>query len=222
MGVVGLAAFASADTVTATFNNVTPDGGVGCTLSYPGFGPEGTVSGQLNFSNASGSSDLGSAFGAFCCDIPKNVGYGGTYTWTTAALKDVPQGNMPGYDPMGQAKANQIEELWGRFHSTLGTDDTKNGGFQLAIWTIIYGNGASLTGGSGSYTSGNLSVSIADAVASQTNTYLGALTGDANFFDTHLYALTGGENGPQDQIVPTPGSFALLGLGGLMVSRRRR
>ena len=57
---------------------------------------------------------------------------------------------------MGATKADKIEELWGAFYGSIGTDGTKGAAFQLAIWKIEYDWGST---SSSDFTKGNFQAS---------------------------------------------------------------
>jgi MYXO-CTERM domain-containing protein len=215
-----IASASSASYVNATYISDSP--GVGVNLSIDGGATYlGTQAGALNFVKNSGGPDLPDNFSTFCCDIPKHVGGGTAYDWERADLKDVPTPPGAPFNPMGAAKADQISELYGRFRNSISSND-EYGGFAIAIWAIIYGN-ASLTNVSGDrFDSGLFSVTGAYQASVQAETYLSAIDGTGPRMGG-LYAIAGvTADGPQDQIVPTPGSLALLGLGTMLAGRRRR
>src|SRR5262249_18412919 len=123
-----------ADYVTATFGNVSP-GEVVSISSDSGSSWESGWAGVYNFTNASGA--ITGNYSGFCIDIAQDVYGGQTATWTVAALASAP---TPG-TAMGPQKANLIAELWGRDYELIGTSNTNAAAFQIAIWTIINGNG---------------------------------------------------------------------------------
>lgn len=202
--------------VQSTFNSVNP--GIDCQITYGGGTVENTRAGQMNWTRVGGTyAGLQGTYPAFCIEVTQNISYGGTYDYDVNALPTAPRPNGLGA-PMGQAKADRIAELYGRHYSGLSSD-SDYAAFQSAIWNIIYDNDNSIDNGAGSFFVNSFNSSDADT-RSKANTWLAGLNGDADFFRQGLFALT--SDSVQDMIVPTPGSAALLGLGGLVLTRRRR
>lgn len=214
------ASMSSAAHVNATFNSVGP--GVGVSVSIDsGANWLGTSAGLMNFTKNSGGPDLANSYGAFCCDIPKHIGFGGTYDWNRSNLEDAPTPSSAPFNPMGVAKADKISELFGRFRGGLSTNE-QFGGFQIAVWTIIYGNGVLAFSGGDRFDSATFAVQGNLGAGANAQAFLAAVDGSGPRMGG-LYALTSDSvNGPQDQIVPAPGAMSLGALGGLVIARRRR
>lgn len=216
MSVVALAGMtASADTVTATFNTVSPgsngafslDGGA----NWSGTGPAGI----FNWTRTGGDfAGLQGNFSAFCCELTEHIGYGGGYTYTVASLESAPTA----LGGMGSAKADAIRELFGRYYNpsfNTSIDSTHAAAMELSIWEITHeteGVWGMSTGTARFQNDDGAAITLADQ-------WLASLDGTGPKA-TDLYALTA--NGVQDMIVPTPGTAILAGTGILTLSRRRR
>lgn len=216
--VAGLASAASAAYVTATFTGVTP--GVSVSINDTTNSQSlNTQAGGFNFSRVAGTATdpyVSGNYVTFCIDIFKTVGSGPTYGWDQTALPNAPTPSGNTNYPMGSVKADLLGKLWGAHRSGLSTANDF-GAFQLAVWEIVFENSGTLDIDNGTFyaTGGAGARSLA-------NTWLSTVASEAAYGG--LYALTGisNEGNPQDQLVPTPGSLALCGLGGLAFVRRRR
>lgn len=223
IAVASLAGSASAAYISAEFLNVGP----GVTVQFStdgGSNWSGNVGcGALNFKRTGGTTNdtyfgnVGDTYKTFCIDLQKQVNPGSTYDWQQSALKDAPTPPGDSNHPMGQAKATLIGELWARHRSALTSNDDY-AAFQMAIWEIVFED---TTTSPRDVTTGNFRIQNAAGAMSMANTWLGEL--DGSQFYGGLYAITSTTNGnPQDQLVPTPGSIVLAGLGGMVLNRRRR
>ncbi|MFA6045139.1 MAG: PEP-CTERM sorting domain-containing protein [Phycisphaerales bacterium] len=200
--------------VQSTFTTVNP--GIDCQITYNSNQTENTRAGQMNWTRVGGTyAGLQGSYAAFCIEVTQNIGYGGTYDYEVNALDTAPRPAGLGA-PMGQGKADQIAELYGRHFSSLSSA-TDYAAFQTSIWNIVYDNDTSISTGTFFVNSFNNDDVAVRALA---NSWLSGLNGDANYFQHGLFALT--SDTVQDMIVPGPGSVALMGLGGLLVVRRRR
>ncbi len=148
-----------------------------------------------------------------CIETTENVSNGDPYTYQVVNLGQAPTAQAPG---MGSAKANLLRELFGRFYyaGMTGEDAVK---MQAATWEIVNDAGLDLSSGDFRVAVGQ---DLSASMQSSAQSMLDALDGTGPTLS--LRAMVGG--GIQDQliIVPTPGSVALLGLGGLAAIRRRR
>jgi len=202
------------DTVRATFNSVSPS--VSCEFSTNSGGSwTGTLAGSMNWTRDNVTpgtySGLQGSFSSFCIEVTQHVAFGGTYTYDVTMTPNAPTPDINFNLPMGNTKASQLSELFGRYYSSLA-GNTDFGAFQMAVWEIVYDTGTSVSNGV---------FQIRNAVPSETlaNTWLGSLDGSGPLMGG-LFALSNRE--AQDQIVPAPGVLALAGAGGLLVTRRRR
>ena len=214
-----IAPLASAGLVTATFNNVAPGAVVNYTLLSPS-GGGGTHAGRFNWTvDANTGASLGPTFTAFCIELTQNVGFNQQVIYTETALALAPAPPQAPFSPMGLSKAAQIARIITVFNADLtDTPEIRAAAAQVAIWETVYETNLSMDASSGN---GNfyLSSSSADAtIAAKANSYLASQVFAAQ--TVGLYALT--SNTAQDMLVPTPGALALLGMGGLVATRRRR
>lgn len=219
--VSALAGTASAAYVNATFTGVTP--GVTVNISDTANSISmSTWAGGFTFARTGGTATdpyLGPTYTTFCIDLVKHVSNGNNYAWNQTSLDMAPTPTGGGVNyPMGATKADLLGRLWGAHRNTL-VGDVMFGAFQLAVWEIVFENSNTLSVSNGNFTAtggaGNPTLAI-----NMANLWLGTVAGDAAYGG--LYALTGGQGGPQDQLVPTPGCLALAGFGGLALFRRRR
>lgn len=204
----------AADTVRATFNSVSPS--VSCQFSTNSGGSwTGTLAGSMNWTRDNVSpgtyAGLQGNFSSFCIEVTQHVAFGGTYTYDVTMTPNAPTPDINFNLPMGNTKASQLSELFGRYSSSLA-GNTDFGAFQMAVWEIVYDNGTNVNAGV---------FQIRNAAASEAlaNTWLGTLDGSGPMMGG-LFALSNRDQ--QDQIVPGPGGLALACAGGLLVARRRR
>jgi len=219
--VAGLASAASAAYVNATFTGVTP--GVNVNISDTANSISmGTQAGGFNFTRTGGTATdpyLTGSYVTFCIDLVKHVTASNNYAWNQTSLDMAPTPTGGGVNyPMGATKADLLGRLWGAHRSGLSTN-VEFGAFQLAVWEIVFENSLVLDVLNGNFT---VSGGDADSASARTlaNTWLSTVGSKPAYGG--VYALTGGQDGPQDQLVPNPGSLALCGLGGLVLARRRR
>jgi hypothetical protein len=211
---VASCANAGFDTICATFNGVSPGSGGQYSLNsganWQGYGSAGL----FNWTRTSGTySGAQGNFMSFCTELREHVSNGNNYCYDVVSLEIAPSSG-----PMGAAKADQVRELFGRYYSpafgsVLSADAAA--AMQLAIWEIVFETSGSLGLGAGSaqFTNDNA------AAIALAGTYLASIdgTGPRNNDIVVMSA-----NGVQDQIIPTPGTMALLGMGVLAAARRRR
>jgi hypothetical protein len=245
---LGLASACQAGTITATFNSCN-------TFNQPAFSNgQGTVvdvnlnnleggsaysvegdAGEYLWTQTAGTPILGNNgnFYTFCVELTQDIGYGGSYTYTTTSLTNVPDpAGQYGYPTMSTAQAGDIDNLWANEIGSVTNNDAATE-FQTAIWDIIYDYNSTNT------YHNNLSVGIvssADGLSGTTfnnvvNSWVSTAVSDENsgdLGDTNLIALENASD--QDQItalaVPLPGTFqtgfAILGIiAAFRVVRRR-
>jgi hypothetical protein len=110
-----------------------------------------------------GTPTPGQTFGAFCIEIDQDLPSSPNIGYTVTDLA-----------ALGAAKADQLKELWGRFRSAIGTDNTKAAAFQMAVWEIVSDTGKNL--GSGVFRADTTTAGGA-AVASQAQSWLNQING---------------------------------------------
>jgi hypothetical protein len=110
-----------------------------------------------------GTPTPGQTFGAFCVEIDQDLPSSPNIGYTVTDLA-----------ALGAAKADQLKELWGRFHGSIGTDNTKAAAFQAAVWEIVSDTGKNVT--AGAFRLDTSSASGA-AVANQAQGWLNQLNG---------------------------------------------
>ncbi len=172
--------------------------------------------------------DIASAFSTFCVEVGESVqvgvapfGSGGptnyTHTVTNLLGSTTASGGFTGPVNFDAVRTLNMQRLFGNFYpGTVQSDPTYSSAFQLAVWELAFDNDFNISTGSGLIiTSGDFG---AQALAQN---FLNVVATDTSY-GTELYLLS--SDGAQDliTIVPTPGSLALLGLGGLVATRRRR
>lgn len=153
-------------------------------------------------------------FQTFCIEVTQNVAFNTSYEYHVVNTENAPTIDPFFSLPMGAFKAGMLSELFGRFYSGL-TTGSDYGAFQMAIWEIVYEMGETPL----NVDSGRFQIRNAAPEQAMANAMLGAINGEGPTMN--LLALTSREF--QDQVfVPTPGALALAGMGGLLISRRRR
>ncbi len=148
-------------------------------------------------------------FVAYCAELDQDLHTGVEDCWVPAPVHVAPTSS----GGMGLTAAALVRELYGRFYAGLDTADQK-AAFQVAIWELIYDPGHDVLHG-GFRVAGN------PAVSGLAQAYLNSLNGNPDHRDPRVFALV--NNCVQDLlVVPTPGTLALLALGGVVMARRRR
>jgi hypothetical protein len=104
-----------------------------------------------------------------------------------------------------------MEELWGRHRSSITAATAA--AFQLAIWEIVYDPNLTINGVGDSlqFTAPAADIALAQA-------FLNSIDGTGPRMTLDVFT----HETQQDQIIPAPGTIALLGVGGLLAARRRR
>ncbi|HEV3261993.1 MAG TPA: PEP-CTERM sorting domain-containing protein [Gemmataceae bacterium] len=142
-----VAAHAQAGYITGELNGTTID-----TIISPGawvtmnLGNGSTPSvlykpGIVKWSLVATDSAIPHNFTAFCLELTQDISPGVPYTYRLANLADAPNPGSAatgGASGMGPVKANEISQLWGAFHSSIGKNGTLAAAFQLDIWKIEY------------------------------------------------------------------------------------
>ncbi|MBU2597031.1 MAG: PEP-CTERM sorting domain-containing protein [Planctomycetes bacterium] len=161
--------------------------------------------------------------GGFCMDLSEYVAHD-SLTYDVIMPQDGPRPTSFLGESMGQAKADYISELWGRFYDPAWSaggsytyQQNKNAeAFAAAVWEIIYEDlptsssawdvTVDSTGGSRGFKATNLDYQKANA-------WLGALDGTGPIADLRALSYVGA----QDFIVeiPEPSSIAIFAVSGL-------
>ena len=116
----------------------------------------------INPGTYAGNPTPGQTFGAFCIEVDQELPSSPNIAYTVTDLAAL------------GAKADQLKELWGRFRSSVGTDNTKAAAFQMAVWEIVSDSGKNLTAG---IFKADTTTPTGAAVAAQAQSWLNALTG---------------------------------------------
>jgi len=91
--------------------------------------------GGAGYSNPSGKGlELSNPFDAVCVDLYGLISMRDPQTFTVTYLEEVPQGD--GASPMGPVRANNIQELVGRYWLSL-TTNVRKAAFGAAVWEIV-------------------------------------------------------------------------------------
>lgn len=174
----------------------------------------------------------GAQFIGWCIQLYQGITVGNSYTFNCVALELAPQA-PPAPGPMGVLQANLMRDLFSRWidntgtvaaEGTLAATNAKAAAFAIAIWEITHEN---FTGGDldtlktqMSLTNGAFRANLSADVAGWYNTIYASM-GSGGWQTTFVEGLV--NSTAQDQArIPAPGAFALLGLAGLVGSRRRK
>ncbi len=223
--VCALAPAAMADTVTVQY--LGKGKGSNVRITWNG-NSENLFAGQLRheLSNPAGPTaiSLVGEFRTFCSDLAQRV------TSTPKTYTVLPVESVPGSSPMGIDIAAAIRSLYATagFTAVLATASNDYAtAFQLAIWEIISDFNPGMGPASLSLTSGNFSATKTDGsplssnITTLANGFLSSFS--AMLPSSHqVLGLSSGTAQDQLVLIPTPGALAVLGLGGLMIARRRR
>ena len=211
------ASVARGETMTLTFESVSPGRVVDWSLNYGGSGS--TTGGVYNWAGG---------VRTFCVQLEENIAFGQTVTYDVVDPSQVPDGGA-GNDPtqpneMGATKSLQVQTAyalwWGE--SMMASQDL-SAAFQVVIWEISHEQGGMSGGyqidtGSARFASNSAVENQATAWLDEINTR--TLTGGLLGF-SQLRGLTNLDR--QDQLIVVPGAGSIAGLAGIaMMGRRRR
>lgn len=215
---------ASATTIIATLNSMTPQQGL--TITLPS-GSSNSAAGRFNFTRTGGDHPANplpdvpvSRFWAFCIELGQQIGFGNSVVYDVLPLASGDNSN----GGLGAVRADQIRELLGAVYPDFSQVLTNNqyAALQVAIWEItrenFAANGFDVYSGDVSFASSNATM------LALANSFLAAVDGSGPRAQ-RIMALSNRTR--QDMLVqfpvPEPGSLglALLGLGALASTRRR-
>ncbi|HBG28298.1 MAG: hypothetical protein A2Y10_03360 [Planctomycetes bacterium GWF2_41_51] len=218
------------------------------TMDYTGFGASDSMTvwggglngqsvtvGALTFNKTNGTGDGqyldNGSIGVFCIDLLEYVG-SGTKTYDVIMPQDGPRPTSFLGGGMGQAKADYLSELWGRYYDsawtsggTYTTQQKKNAeAFAAAVWEIVYEDVPSAPmywdvtvdstlGGKG-FKASNLDYQTA-------NSWLRSLNGTGPMADLRALSNLGSQDFIVAMNIPEPATIALAVLGLFLVSKRR-
>lgn len=156
----------------------------------------------------------GLAFDAFCVELTQTVKSG----WQSYSLRE-------SSEVFNFEQSQAIERLYTAYHTEVGTANSNNAAFQLALWEIVHE-----TAPSWDLTQGSFTTSTNGAVLDLASGWLQSLDSIESQFS--LYVLTNANS--QNQLVfsgvpldtptsvPAPATLGLFGLGALLLLRRRK
>ena len=186
---------------------------------------------MLNKTGGTGQGNfwLNGPVGSFCLELPEAPS-SSTLTYDVVMTKEAPEPTTFLGGPMGAEKAEYLRELWGRFFDPLWvgsgpfTNQQKSDAeaFTAAIWEIVYEDlpeSPSMWDVTADGTTGELGFRCENADTTTANDWLHDLDGTGPKANLRVFSY----NGKQDYIVEVPelATIALLGLGGLVLLRRR-
>jgi hypothetical protein len=210
-------ALATGPDITGTFNGIIPQVPITWSVTGGAFVNAGAA-GCFNWTKTGGTyNGVSGTFDAFCLELTETVQEPNSYTYKVVPLAGgaAPDGDGQFTFPLSALQADQMSELFGRFRPTLNAADANAcAAFQLAVWEIVYDPNLVLNGVGDSLQFGGGAL----GVLPQSQALLNAIdgTGPRMTLDAFTHPSV------QDQVVPVPGTLALLGLGGLIAGRRRR
>ncbi len=221
---------ANAGTIQATVVNLISYGQVDVSLNS-GNTWSGDYAGNIMMKRIGGTSAIELLpdpvnFVTFCIEPRENISLGQTYTWEVEPLSR----GTTSIGGMGTVKAELVRELIGREYSVWGSalSNLRAAAMQVAIWEIVEENSGSLNVQTGNMRFRNGSLATMLDVAQQ---MLDALDGTGPK-PRYLYALTNPTqqdifgmaipNGVPDTETPEPATYAMFGVGLLLLGAFRR
>lgn len=207
-------ASATGPDITAQFNGIIPSVPITWSVTGGAFTNPGAA-GCFNWDRLGGTyTGVSGNFNGFCLELTETIQEPNIYTYKVVPLDLAPDGDGTFTFPLGPVGADQLAEMWAAWYPTLNPlDPVECAAFQIAIWEIVYDNNLILNGFGDS-----LQIGAPAAVLALAQTYLNVIDGIGP--RATLDAFT--HPTAQDQVVPGPGTLALLGMGGLLAGRRRR
>lgn len=200
---------------TGTFNGIVPPTPITWSVTGGAFNNAGAA-GFFNWTKTGGTySGVSGNFDAFCLELTETIQEPNSYTYKVVPLASgvAPDGDGMFTFPLDATQIAQMSELWGRHRSSI-TAATATA-FQLAIWEIVYDNNL-IINGLGDSLQFTAPTPAGDIALAQF--YLNSIDGTGPMMTLEAFT----HPTQQDQIIPAPGTIALLGVGGLLAARRRR
>ena len=106
-----------------------------------------------------------------------------------------------------------LGRLWNSYQGAV-IDPATSGAFQMAVWELAFDAGADLS-------SGNFTGNGGAGIVATSQSWLNAINAPGYSGGQAPISVLHHESA-QDQLVPAPGSIALLGMGGVLLTKRRR
>lgn len=172
---------------------------------------------------------LSDPFYAWCIDVDQNA----PTAWATYEIKDLEQAPINDWAVMGDARADSVRELFGRFRGLVNSVE-EGEAFAAALWEIVYEQDASYDLDDGTLVMNGLDGGPQGHAKTIAEGWLGQLDGTESMFDDDVFALTNGTyqdfaltspNYDEPPPIPEPVTTIGLLLGGAALtaySRRRR
>jgi hypothetical protein len=178
--------------------------------------------------------DTGGQFIAWCIQLFQGLTVGNVYSFDCVAAENAPTA-PPAPGPMGGIKANVLRDLFARWadvstgtivpEGTLAATNAKAAGFSIVLWEVTHENFTAIDEAGlksqMSLSTGALRANLSADVLAWYNTMQASL-GLGGWLFSDLQGLTNSTAQDQIRLVPSPAALALLGLAGLVGSRRRR
>jgi len=198
--------WAQADTLTGQYTGLYQRN-VDVTLDSIHSGNIATVTFQWTRTDAPGpgiDSTISSPFRGYCIEINQNVSANTNYTY------DVVSAATYGFTALQETL---LGRLWASFQPSVVSQDT-SAAFQMAVWELAFDADADLS-------NGDFFATSPSGVKALAQSWLNTVSSSG---------YSGGQDPikvlqhptVQDQLVPAPGALALLGVGSVMATRRKR
>ena len=206
-GMVAIASAAYGDTVTARF---TADYSRTIDITYVGDREESqrTVLFRWTRQDSPGpgvDSTLPVHFTGYCVELAQSVSANTNHVYQVLTPAEA------GYNPV---QALLLSRLWATYLPGVDTDN-ESGAFQMAVWELTF------DGGVIDLSAGNFQGHGPSAVRNLASAWLSDISSVGYAGGTAPLRILHNDR-VQDMLVPTPGSLALLGLGGALMRRRKR